>query len=380
MTTDVRTMLLSADNHIVEPPDLWTARANADYLERVPRLVKGDDYDWWCVEGSQSMGSIGNTTQAGDRYTSEEPHKMTAKGRWESVRPGAYDPHESVADMEYDGVFGGAIFPTAGVGGIWRIEDTGLLNVVCSLYNEWIADFCKPYPDRLKGVAMLNLDNVEDGVRELYRAHELGLTAALITVYPKHERQYHNPEYEPLWAAAHELGMPLCLHSGSHRDGVPMDQFNDEDPNNPLGVMYCTQQYRVMRSIASMIWSKVFERYPGLKVASVENNAGWAPHFLYMMDLHHRDRGMLWPRFKNDMTPSDFFHRNVFLSFQEDWQAVRERDLIGVGNLMWGSDYPHTEGTWPDSKRVIDEIFSEVPDDEVRLMTHDNVAKVFGFN
>ncbi len=80
------------------------------------------------------------------------------------------------------------------------------------------------------------------------------------------------------------------------------------------------------------------------------------------------------------MCPSDFFHRNVFLSFQEDWQAVRERDLIGVENLMWGSDYPHTEGTWPDSKRVIGEIFSEVPDDEVRLMTHDNVAKVFGFN
>ena len=145
-------------------------------------------------------------------------------------------PHESLADMEYDGVFGGTIFPTAGVGGIWRIGDTGLLNVVCSLYNEWIADFCKPYPDRLKGVAMLNLDVVEEGVRELYRARDLGLTAALITVYPKHERQYHNPEYEPLWAAAQELGMPLCLHSGSHRDGVPMDQFNDEDPQqSPWG-------------------------------------------------------------------------------------------------------------------------------------------------
>ena len=92
MTTDVQTMLLSADNHIVEPPDLWTARADADYLERVPRLVKGHDYDWWCVEGNQSMGSIGNTTQAGDRYTSDEPHKMTAKGRWESVRAGRLRP------------------------------------------------------------------------------------------------------------------------------------------------------------------------------------------------------------------------------------------------------------------------------------------------
>ena len=81
------------------------------------------------------------------------------------------------------------------------------------------------------------------------------------------------------------------------------------------------------------------------------------------MDLLHRDRGMMWPRFKDDMKPSDFFHRNCAIGFQEDWVAVKVRQAIGVGNLMWGSDYPHTEGTWPDSHRIVREVFSDVTDE-----------------
>jgi len=380
MTTDTELVLLSADCHIVEPPDLWTARVERKFRDRVPRLVKGEKFDWWCVEGNQSLGSIGNATHPGERFRLDRPHEIPVEGRWESVRPGGYDPHQAIVDMGLDGVYGAAMFPTAGVGGIWRTQDSELLDTICRTYNDWIADFCKPYPDRLKGVAMINLESVEEGVKELRRARKLGLTASLITIYPRRERQYHNAEYEPLWAAAQELDMPLCLHSGSHRDAQRMDGFDNSDPHDPVAIRICTQVYLLQRSLASMIWSGVFERYPALKIVSIENEAMWAAHWMYKMDIHHQDRGVVWPRFKGDLKPSDFFHRQIFLSFQEDWLAVRERSFIGIENLMWGSDYPHTEGTWPDSRRFVRTIFSEVPDDEVRKMTYDNAARVFGFN
>jgi predicted TIM-barrel fold metal-dependent hydrolase len=379
MATETKLLLMSADNHIVEPPDLWTKNIESKFKDRAPRLIVGDEFDWWCVEGGQSLGSIGNTTNAGARFRTDRPDEIPAEGRWESVLPGAYDPNEAIKDMDIDGVYGGAIFPTMCVGGMWRMDDPVLFSAICRTYNDWIADFCHSYPDRLKGVAMINLDDVAEGVKELRRAHDLGLTSSFITIYPKHGRQYHRDEYEPFWRASEEMGMPICLHSGTNRDFLPMNLYDPADENEPLGVIYATNDYWVRRSVTSMILSGVFERYPELKVVSVENEAGWAAQWLYKMDLLQRDRGMMWPRFKNDMTPSDFFHRNVFVTFQEDYVAVSGREHIGLGNLLWGSDYPHTEGTWPDSRRIIGEVFAGTTQEELRIMTHDNTAKVFGF-
>ena len=377
MTTQTKVMLMSADNHIVEPPDLWSSRIEPKFRDRAPKLVEGADHDWWYVEGDQCLGSMGNTTNAGARFRTDRPDEIPAEGRWESVLPGAYDPHAAVKDMDLDGVYGGVLFPTLCVGGMWRIKDSELLSAICRCYNDWMADFCKPYPDRLKGAAMINVDNVSEAVEELERAKALGLNSCFITVYPQHERQYHSPEYDPFWDAAQSLNLPISLHSGSDRDFLPMNLYDPADPNQPLGVIYSTNDYWIRRSLTSMIWSGVFERFPSLKVASIENEAGWAGQWLYKMDLLHRDRGMMWRRFKDDMKPSDFFHRNCAIGFQEDWVAVKSREAIGVGNLMWGSDYPHTEGTWPDSHRIIREVFSDVTDEELYQMTVTNAARFF---
>ena len=377
MTTQSKVMLMSADNHIVEPPDLWTSRIESKFKDRAPKLEKEADNDMWYVDGGQCIGSMGNTTNAGARFRTATPDVITDKGRWESVLPGAYDPHEAIKDMDLDGVYGGVIFPTLCVGGMWRLQDTELFSAICRTYNDWIADFCKPYPDRLKGAAMINLDNVAEGVEELKRAKGLGLNSCFISIYPKHERQYHSSEYEPFWDAAQSLEMPISLHSGSNRDFLPMNLFDHADEHQPLGIIYSTNDYWIRRSLGSMIWSGVFERFPKLKVASIENEAGWAGQWLYKMDLLHRDRGMMWPRFKDDMKPSDFFRRNSAVAFQEDWVAVKSREAIGVENLLWGSDYPHTEGTWPDSNRIIREIFSDVAEEELQKMTVTNTSEFF---
>lgn len=376
--------LLSADNHIVEPPDLWTSRIEAQYRDRAPRLISGETADWYVVEGDKSIGSLGTATHPGLRLQADKPYEISLEDRWENVRPGGYDPDEAVKDMELDGVEGAVIFPTRGVGGIWRLEDSGLLSAICRTYNDWIAEFCRPYPERLKGAAMINLDDVQEGVDELRRAQTLGLQAAIISVHPPHGRGYHREDYEPFWSAAEELDMPLCLHSGSNRtvrDGLPMYHHDPTmDPNEPLEIVYINGDHWIRRSLTAMIMSGVFERHPGLKVVSVENQAGWVAHWLFRMDQRYRERKGRWERFRADMLPSDFFHQNVSVSFQDDWTAVATRSLIGVENLLWGSDYPHTECTWPESRRVIREIFEGVSEEDLDKITYSNTARVFGFS
>ena len=125
MTTQTKAMLMSADNHIVEPPDLWTSRIEPKFRDRAPKLVEGADHDWWYVEGDQCLGSMGNTTNAGARFRTDRPDEIPAEGRWESVLPGAYDPHAAVKDMDLDGVYGGVLFPTLCVGGMWAHQGLG---------------------------------------------------------------------------------------------------------------------------------------------------------------------------------------------------------------------------------------------------------------
>jgi predicted TIM-barrel fold metal-dependent hydrolase len=325
---------------------------------------------------------VGNATHPGERYTTERPHEISVDDRWEAVRKGAYDPDAAIEDMAIEGVEGAVIFPTKGVGGIWMTPDPELLNAICRTYNDWAAEFCNPYPDALKGAAMINLDDIAEGVAELTRAKKLGLSAAIITVHPAHERQYFMHDYDPFWAAAQEMDIPLCLHSGSNRttrDGIPMDHYTSDDPYEPLDLVYPNGDHWIRRSLSAMIMSGVFERFPRLKVASVENQAGWAGHWLFRMDLRYHDRKTSWGRFKSDMGPSDFFHRNIVVSFQDDRTAVTTRNLIGVDNLVWGSDYPHTECTWPESQRVIRDIFSDASEEEIHKITFANTARFFGF-
>ena len=381
--------LLSADNHIVEPPDLWTDRIEPKFRDLAPRLVPGDKVgrlpsaDWWMVEEDRCVGSVGLSTHAGERYKTDSPHEISVRDRYDKVRPGSYDPHEAIKDMAVDGVEGGVIFPTLGVGGMWQVENSELLSAICRAYNDWIAEFCQPYPERLAGACMINLDDIQVGVDELHRSKKLGLRAAVISVHPAHERPYHNAEYDPFWAAAQDLDMPLCLHSGSNRtgrDGVPTDHYDQTDPHEPLDIVYTNGDHWIRRSLTSIILSGVLERFPRLKVLSVENQAGWAAHWLYRLDMRHKHRLSTWGRFDGDMKPSDYFHRNCGVTFQDDWTASSMRSIIGVENLLWGSDYPHQESTWPESQRVIREIFEGIPEDELLKITSLNLAKIFGFN
>jgi predicted TIM-barrel fold metal-dependent hydrolase len=366
--------LISSDSHIVEPPDLWAERLDRRYRDRAPRVVEEDDADWWFVDGVRTNSFQGGA-QAGKRFESQDALRPAA--RFREVRPGAYLPMEFLRDNELDGVHGAVIYPTEGLQ-LFRVPDGELLTAVFRAYNDWLVEFCRTDTSRLKGIALINVDDVPSAIEELVRTRKAGLAGAMITVYPPEDRSYDRPEFEPLWAAAVDMDVPLSLHIDTHR---PAPGTAWEGIRAVRASLLANADHWVRVSLGHLIFTGVFERYPRLRVGSAEHEVSWAPHFLDRLDYTYTQRARRdgWYRFKTDALPSDFFRRNVFLSFQEDGLGIRDRALIGVDQLMWGSDYPHTESTFPRSRQILERILLGVSEAESRQITRSNVARLYRF-
>ena len=368
--------IISSDDHVFEPADLWTSRIEGRFRERVPRVERAQDgTDWWYCDGIRGM-NMAQGTGEGVRFAAAE--RLTVAGTLENVRPGGYIPVEHIKDMDMDGIDVSVTYPTEGLV-LYTVPDGELLNATFRAYNDWLAEFCSAFPRRIKGVAMINLDNLQDGVKELERCAGIGLAGAMITVYPPEERSYDLPEYDPFWAAAQDLGMPISLHVGTIRvppGSGPLD-FNALKPGFTANVDHWPRM-----SLAHMIFSGVFERYPKLQVGAVEVEVSWVPHFLDRIDYTYTQHPIEFApyRYKEDMLPSDYFHRNVFLSVQQDALGIKLREIIGVDNLLWGSDYPHMEGTFPKSQEILEEILADCTEEEKAKIAGQNAARVYGLS
>src|SRR6266699_3268656 len=287
--------LISADSHIVEPPDLYTKRIEGRFRDRAPRLERletptGRKFDAWVI-GGQQVGTLGAVMQAGQRF--EDPSQIDFLGMWEDVRLGAYDPQAMIKENEMDGVWGSCLQPSQGL--FWyRIPDSELLTAICRAYNDWIAEFDKPYRHAI---------------------------------------------YDRFWWTAQDVGMPLLLHIGTPRGGIPGCEFT-MNLGELTGAGRSTTDYWVRYSLGAMIFAGVFDRYPKLRVGSVEHEAAWIPHWLKQMDFTYRERPVFtkgW-RSKEGLMPSDYWRRNMFVEFMEDALGIKLRDEIGVDNMLWGSD------------------------------------------
>ena len=373
--------MISSDSHFTETPDLWTKRIDKRYRDRAPHLEEQPQSDWWYVDGYR-LSSIMSGVDPGLRF--EHPEAMRREGKFSEVIPGAYDPEAHIADMSRDGVAGEVFYPTL-VRHFARLGDSAFLSAIYRAYNDWAAEFVRAHPDRYRAVAVINLDDVEDGISELRRARSLGLTAAMISVFPAQDKTYDLPLYDRFWATVQDLDMPISLHSATNRGQIDrstkVDDKQAEAYHVHTPIAYLTVPHFIEITLAQIIFGGVFERYPKLKVVSVEHEIAWAGNWLRLMDYMYTQRarpeGMI--RFQNSMLPSDVFHRNAFISFQEDALGMRMRDVVGVDNLMWGSDYPHPESTYPRSQEILASTLAGIPEAEQRKMVHGNAARVYGF-
>ena len=254
--------------------------------------------------------------------------------------------------MDVDGVEAEVLYPTIAFR-MFRLTDPGYQRACFRAYNDWMAELCAAAPKRLAGVALISTYDIEGAVEELRRARDLGLPSGMIAITPDETRPYSDPYYDPLWAAAQDLEMPIGLHILTSANKPGFESFVIDYPATPNWMM---------RSLAALIFSGVFQRYPRLRVVSVEADIGWIPNFLKRIDHAMRRHG---PRLKLDLAkmPSDYFRRNVAATFIDDEAGLRTWDLIGAENIMWSNDYPHSDSSWPNSREIIARDTAHLPEE-----------------
>ncbi len=303
----------------------------------------------------------------------EELPKFFQSSTYKDGRPGGWDPAERLKDMDLDGVQADVIYTTLGFRQFW-FTDAALQRACFRVYNDWLADYCAHAPQRLVGLALISLHDIDEAIKELRRCADRGLKGALIWASPPEDRPYSAPLYDPFWAAAQDLGMPISLHSitGAGAESrlaikQPLDRY----------VRSTVLSHEVQRTLVVLICSGVLERFPDLKLVSAENEVGWLPFFLQKLDQAREEYQYLYP-VPLKLKPSEYFRRQIFATFIDDPVGVASREFVGVENIMWSSDYPHTVSTWPHSREVVERDFKGVPDDEKRLIVRENVARLYG--
>src|ERR1700712_3945091 len=245
--------IISSDSHVVEPHDLWQKRIESQYKDRAPKLIRDTDTDRLVCDQA-SMPPVG--LLAGCARSDDE---VRFDGRWEEdVFPGGYDPKIRLDDIARDGIDAEVFYPTLGLH-LYPIEDKDFQWALFRAYNSWLAeDFCAPYPDRFKGIAMLNHEDVELSIAEMTRAKEMGLVGVMVPLYPL-ALDYADPALEPLWAASAEMQMPVSFHAATTRD-------KSKAWNKSKALDQPLKTAHVQQVILSMIYAGVFDRHPDLMI------------------------------------------------------------------------------------------------------------------
>jgi len=364
----------SADSHVIEPGDLWQQRVPKDLRDRAPRIVNSIDSlrgplkgEWLVCDGigPQRVGGFA----AADVDDPRQRSAMEERG-YGQLLSGGWDPEQRLKDQELDGVGFEILYPSMALP-MFGIPDFELQSAVFAAYNDWVADFASYDRSRLLGVGLVCMDDVGCAVRELERIARLGLGGAMISVDPGRPN-YSSGRFDRVWAAACALELPLSMHILTDRGGAGYNQ-------RPFLMTWIRQVHPIQLSLTAMLVSGVFHRFPDLKVVSVENDIGWIPYYLQRLeDSFEQFRYHIG--YDSPDTPIDYFHRNVWFTFQDDEVGVRDLETIGVDRVMWGSDFPHGDSTWPHSQEAVARNFNGMPDEYVEMATYGNITALYGLD
>jgi predicted TIM-barrel fold metal-dependent hydrolase len=366
-----------------EPADLWVGRLDARFKDRAPRMepIEGKPGVSLVAPGIRPF-PIASLSAAG---RSGEALKQHYGSGYEAARPSGWDPVERIKDQEVDGVCAEVLYTSLGMP-LFGLQDAELQHHYFKVYNDWLAEFCSHNPKRLIGIALIALNDIGQAVTELERCARLGLRGAMIWGFAPEGRPYSSKEYEPFWAAAQDLGLPVSLHViTAGRGGGPSLRASKEiaqsEKNAPGisiigGYMFMTAD--VQQSLMVIVMSGVLDRFPGLKLVSAENDTGWLPHFMYRLDHAYEKYGKVSGIRDFEFKPSDYLRRQLWATFQDDPTGTVNYQFFGADRYMWASDFPHTDSTWPHSQEVIRRDFAGVPQEVTRKIVCDNASKLYG--
>ncbi len=379
--------LICADSHVNPPPTIWKDYLPKHLVELAPRIESEEDGDYIVFEGKRRKMNLMNA-QAG---RTGKDFKM--EGRLSDTRPGGWEANARLADMDQDGIDAAVMFG----GGPLGSSNMELYIESFRGYNRWLADFCSHDPRRLCGVAYLPMRDVDESITLLKEAAELGYTtvnipgfpqdatstatkgftgasssmgaqAAALTGNPFGEMQYTNPIWDKFWAAVVDLDITLTMHLGGR-----IVRFDQKD--KLLGDMLMSK-FAMAEPIAVFIFGGIFQRFPKLRLATIESGGGWLAFAADYMDRTW-EKQRYWTDSELKFPPSHYMDQNVYASFIHDRVAIQTRNLPGAKNIMWSSDYPHSETTFPESRQWMERILEGVPEDEKHMIVSERARKLF---
>ncbi|HVL32346.1 MAG TPA: amidohydrolase family protein, partial [Actinomycetota bacterium] len=331
----------------------------------------------WHVPGvAKPIEMSGLSTAAGQKVEEFSTKSKT----FDAMRKGCYDSAERLRDMDIDGVDAQVCFPTLpGLAGasFLEIEDKAYTTALIRAYNDWLVDvWCAPDPARIIGAAILPLYDLEESAREIGRVAERGIKCISLPSSPATiagVKGFPDPAWAPVWDAMSETGLPAEIHIVSGRsDTSALQQGGGSVPE----VFVCLAPSTNMTTVATLLFSGILRKWPKLKFISAESGIGWLPYFLERADYTHR-KHQFWTGTKIDVTPSELFRQSIYANFISDRAGIELREMIGVENIMLGTDYPHTDSSWPDTQRVIKEQMGDLPDEDRYKICAGNAIRVF---
>ena len=371
--------LISVDDHLIEHPRVWADRLPARYAELAPHIVDaprangGPPSQVWEYQGRR-YPQIGLNAVAG-----KDPSEWNIDpARFDEMLPGCYDPKQRLADMDLDGVEAALCFPSFPrfAGTVFLEGDDREVALACvQAYNDFlIEEWCATDPHRYIPLSILPLWDRDACVAEIHRTADKGSRTISFpeNTYPLGLPSFHDEHWDPVWRAAAERQMPLSLHFGTS------GQSPRPSPDGPLAVSITLFGCNSMYAVADLLFSPVFHKHPDLKIAMSEGGIGWVPYLLERAD-YVWERHRHYQNVAQDIPPSELFRRNIYACFIEDKHGLAVRDSIGVGNMLWECDYPHSDSNWPNSRKVAEDVFADIPDDEVRRIVETNARELFRF-
>ena len=383
----VKYRTVDADQHLNPPQTFWADYLPKQFKELAPKLEHGEDADYIVFEGKRRKINLMNAL-AGKKA---EEWKM--EGRASDVLKGNFDAEARIADMDADGIDAAVLYG----GGPLGTQNVELYYESFRAYNRYLKDFCDYDRKRLCGVAYLPMRDIDESIKMLKEVAEMGFTtvnipafpqrptstvssaptgasaqmaaqAAALTGDPWYEVQYDQPQFDKFYAAAVDHDIALTIHLGAR-----MTRF--EDKTRLLSDMLASK-FAMAEPVAIKIFGGVFDRFPKLRYGTIESGGGWMAFAADYMDRTW-EKQRFWIGSQIKHPPSYYMEQNVWASFIHDRVAIETRNLPGAKNVMWSSDYPHSETTFPESQKWIDRLFEGVPEADKHMILSENARRFF---
>jgi len=372
-------VLLSIDDHSMEPPDMYERHVPAEYRDQAPRVVRNDQgVDTWVFQGEVTSTPLGLMATVG--WPNEEwGFEPTS---YSEVRPGCFDVHDRVRDMDANGVLASMCFPTmAGFNARTFSEaaDKDLSLVMLQAYNDWhIDEWCGAYPGRFIPLGIVPMWQVDLAVAEIHRIAKKGCRAISFLEAPHAQGwpSFLSGHWDPVLKALIEEDMVLCLHIGG---SAPLIRLADEAPVDHQMVLPTQLS---MLTAQDLLFGPTFRRFPELRVALSEGGIGWIPMYFDRIDRHFTNQSWIHNDFGGKL-PSEVFREHILACFITDPSGLKLRREIGIDIIAWECDYPHSDTTWPQSPEHLWkelETAGVTSDEEIEKITWQNTARFFSWD